>query len=147
MRTNGVNPSKEESIDAIKIGDTYFSAHLKVENAELNDFPIFTQMKDEVLDFSSHASHSHGITEMLLDNLSDAEHEEQLPEKKRRIKVVEGRKGVQQKKKKHKSSKKTDDTTRTNESTSRSSIKRKQRDGSSHISKISQTTQEDEDAT
>ncbi len=48
MRTNGVNPSKEESLDAIRIGDTYFSVNLKVEDDELNDIPIFTQMKDEV---------------------------------------------------------------------------------------------------
>ncbi len=145
MRTNGVNPTKEASIYAIQIGDTYFSVNLKVEDNELNDIPIFTQMKDEVLDFSSHALHSHGITEMLLDNLSDAEHEEQMPKKKRK-KVEEGSKGVQQqKKKKQKRSKKTDDTTGTNESTSRSSNKRKQRDGNSHISKITQTTQEDDD--
>ena len=55
MRKNGVNPSKEESLDAIRIGDTYFSVNLKVEDDELNDIPIFSQMKDEVLDFSSHA--------------------------------------------------------------------------------------------
>jgi hypothetical protein len=53
MRTNGVNPSKEESLDAIWIGDTYFSVNLKVGDDELNDIPIFTQMKDEILDFSS----------------------------------------------------------------------------------------------
>ncbi len=108
-----------------------------MEDDELNDIPIFTQMKDEVLDFSSHALCSHGIIEMLLDNLFDAEHEEQLPDKKRKLKVAEGSKGLQQqKKKKQKSSKKTDDMTGINESTSRSSNKRKQRDGSSHISKI-----------
>ena len=28
-------------------------------------------LKNEVLDFTSHALHSHGITEMILDNLSD----------------------------------------------------------------------------
>ena len=48
--------------------------------------------------------------------------------KKRKLKVAEGSKGVQQqKKKKQKSSKKTDGTTGTNESTSRSNNKRKQR--------------------
>jgi hypothetical protein len=107
MRTNGVNPSKEESIDAVWIGDTYFSANLKVEDDELNDFQIFNQMKDEVLDFTSHALCSRGITKMLLDNLSDAEREELKPKKKRKMKEVEGSKGVQQQqKKKQRSSKK-----------------------------------------
>jgi hypothetical protein len=100
MRTNGVNPSKEESLDAIRIGDTYFSVNLKVEDDELNDIPIFTQMKDEVLDFSSYALRSRGITEMLLDNSSDTEHEERLPKRKRKQKGAEGRKGVQQQEKK-----------------------------------------------
>jgi hypothetical protein len=145
MRTNGVNPTKEESIYAIQIGDAYFSVNLKVEDNELNDIPIFTQMKDEVLDFSSHALHSHGIlkcywTIYLMQNMMNS------CLKTRGKKVEEGSKGVQQqKKKKQKRSKKRDDTTGTNESTSRSSNKRKQRDGSSHISKITQTTQEDDD--
>jgi hypothetical protein len=82
MRTNRVNPTKEESIDAIQIEDMYFSVNLKVKGDELNDIPIFNQMRDEVLYFSSHALRSCGITEMLLDNLSDAEHEERLPKKK-----------------------------------------------------------------
>ena len=76
MRTNGVNPTKEESIDAIQIEDMYFSVNLKVKGDELNDIPIFNQMRDEVLYFSSHALRSCGITEMLLDNSYDAEHEE-----------------------------------------------------------------------
>ncbi len=146
MRKNGVNPSKEESLDAIRVGDTCFSVNLKVEDDELNDIPIFTQMKDEVLDFSSHALHSRGITEMLLDNLSYAEHEERLPKRKRKQKGAEGRKGVQQQdKKKQKKNKNAEDTTVTQESSSRGSSKRKQIDGSSHISKITHTTQEEDD--
>ncbi len=117
-----------------------------MDDVELNDIPIFTQMRDEVLDFSMHALRSRGITEMLLDNLSDAEREEWLPKKKRKIKVVEGSKGMeQQKKKKQRNSKKEDDTTETIESTSRSSSKIKQRDGSSYIGKITHTTQEEDD--
>jgi hypothetical protein len=125
MRTNGVNPTKKESINAIQTGDT-FSINMIMEDDELNDFPIFTQMKDEVFNFSSHALRSHEINERLPDKLSDAEHEERLPKKKRKMKVTEGSKGLQQqRKKKQKCSKKTDDTTGTNESTSRSSNKRK----------------------
>jgi hypothetical protein len=59
-------------------------------------------MKDEVLDFSSHALHSQGITEMLLDNLSDTEHEERLPKRKRKQKEAEGRKVCNSKKRKNK---------------------------------------------
>jgi hypothetical protein len=78
--------------------------------------------------------------------LSDNEHEERLPKRKRKQKGAEGRKGVQeQEKKKQKGSKNAEDTTLTQESSSRGSSKRKQIDGSSHISKIFHTTQEEDD--